>query len=159
MRRLPLAAAVVLLALGCGNASATSGRIAARLVPPSGGILAGRTTTAAIKVTRGGRPLRGVVPRIRLASPGSTVSSTARTSTRPGTYSVRFRLPTAGAWTYRIDAVVTVHKSALADQADQLFNPDGPHKLVLVTCGGEYVGGKQGYEDNRVVTASLVSRP
>ncbi len=64
-----------------------------------------------------------------------------------------------GAWTYRIDAVVTVHKSALADQADKLFDPDGPHKLVLVTCGGEYVGGKEGYEDNRVVTASLLSRP
>jgi YVTN family beta-propeller protein len=102
VRRLPLAVAVVLLALGCGSASATSGRIAARLVPPSGGILAGRTTTAAIKVTRGGRPLRGVVPRIRFASPGATVSSTARASTRPGTYSVRFRLPIAGAWTYRI---------------------------------------------------------
>jgi hypothetical protein len=40
-----------------------------------------------------------------------------------------------------------------------LFSPDGPHKLLLVTCGGEYVGGKEGYEDNRVVTASLVSRP
>lgn len=102
MRRLPLAAALVILALGCGNASATSGRIAARLVPPSGGILAGRTTTAAIKVTRGGRPLRGVVPRIRFASPGATVSSTARASTRPGTYRVRFRLPIAGTWTYRI---------------------------------------------------------
>jgi YVTN family beta-propeller protein len=102
VRRLPLAAAVVLLALGCGNASATSGRIAAQLVPPSGGVLAGRTTTAAIRVTRGGRPLRGVVPRIRFASPGATVSSTGRASTRPGTYSVRFRLPVAGAWTYRI---------------------------------------------------------
>jgi len=64
-----------------------------------------------------------------------------------------------GAWTYRIDAVVTVHKSELAAKSEELFNPDGPHKLVLVTCGGEYVGGKEGYEDNRVVTASLVSRP
>ena len=62
-----------------------------------------------------------------------------------------------GAWTYRIDSVVTVHKSELASKSEELFNPDGPHKLVLVTCGGEYVGGKEGYEDNRVVTASLVS--
>ena len=64
-----------------------------------------------------------------------------------------------GAWTYRIDSVETVHKSDLAGRSEQLFNPDGPHKLVLVTCGGEYVGGQKGYEDNRVVTASLVSRP
>ncbi len=66
----------------------------------------------------------------------------------------------AGAhWVYRIDATETVHKSDLAGRSEQLFDPDGPHKLLLVTCGGEYVGGSEGYEDNRVVTASLVSRP
>jgi hypothetical protein len=52
-----------------------------------------------------------------------------------------------------------VHKTKLAEQAEKLFGPDGPHRLVLVTCGGEYVGGTDGYEDNRIVTASLVSRP
>ncbi|WP_410612245.1 class F sortase [Amycolatopsis sp. lyj-109] len=66
----------------------------------------------------------------------------------------------AGAhWVYRIEATETVHKSDLAGRSEQLFNPDGPHKLLLVTCGGEYVGGSEGYEDNRVVTASLVTRP
>ncbi len=64
-----------------------------------------------------------------------------------------------GAWVYRVDAVETVHKTDLAGRSEQLFDPDGPHKLLLVTCGGEYVGGTEGYEDNRVVTASLVSRP
>jgi hypothetical protein len=64
-----------------------------------------------------------------------------------------------GTWVYRIDAAETVHKSELAGRSEQLFSPDGPHKLLLVTCGGEYVGGSKGYEDNRVVTASLVSRP
>ena len=64
-----------------------------------------------------------------------------------------------GAWVYRVDTTETVHKSELAGRSEQLFSPDGPHKLLLVTCGGEYVGGKEGYEDNRVVTASLVSRP
>ncbi|SED28533.1 Sortase family protein [Amycolatopsis tolypomycina] len=64
-----------------------------------------------------------------------------------------------GAWVYRIDAAETVHKSDLAGRSEQLFDPDGPHKLLLVTCGGEYVGGSEGYEDNRVVTASLVTRP
>ncbi|WP_410583207.1 class F sortase [Amycolatopsis sp. lyj-108] len=64
-----------------------------------------------------------------------------------------------GKWVYKIDEIVTVHKTKLAEQAEKLFGPDGPHRLVLVTCGGEYVGGTDGYEDNRIVTASLVSRP
>ncbi len=64
-----------------------------------------------------------------------------------------------GAWVYRVDATETIHKSELAGRSEQLFDPDGPHKLLLVTCGGEYVGGTEGYEDNRVVTASLVTRP
>ncbi|RSN22489.1 sortase [Amycolatopsis sp. WAC 04169] len=64
-----------------------------------------------------------------------------------------------GKWVYKIGEIVTVHKTKLAEQAEKLFGPDGPHRLVLVTCGGEYVGGTDGYEDNRIVTASLVSRP
>ncbi|MDQ7808229.1 class F sortase [Amycolatopsis sp. A133] len=64
-----------------------------------------------------------------------------------------------GAWVYRIDVTETIHKTELAGRSEQLFNPDGPHQLLLITCGGEYVGGSEGYEDNRVVTASLVSRP
>jgi hypothetical protein len=64
-----------------------------------------------------------------------------------------------GRWVYRVDEVVTVHKDNLAAQSDKLFSQEGPHRLVLVTCGGEYVGGTEGYEDNRIATASLVSRP
>ncbi|MFD8496250.1 class F sortase [Amycolatopsis sp. NPDC059657] len=64
-----------------------------------------------------------------------------------------------GKWTYKIEAVETVHKDKLAQRAEEFFSPDGPHRLVLVTCGGEYVGGSTGYEDNRIVTASLVGRP
>jgi hypothetical protein len=30
---------------------------------------------------------------------------------------------------------------------------------VLVTCGGAYIGGADGYRDNRIVTAGLVVRP
>lgn len=62
-----------------------------------------------------------------------------------------------GRWVYRISEIVTLHKDKLADQADKLFGPDGDPRLVLVTCGGDYVGGAEGYEDNRIVTASLVS--
>jgi DNA-binding beta-propeller fold protein YncE len=100
VRRLLFAAAVALLALGCGNASATSGGLTAKLVTPPAGILAGSATTATIRVTRG-RPARNAVARIRFASADATVAATARATGR-GTYSVRFRLPVAGAWAYRI---------------------------------------------------------
>ncbi|WP_376772145.1 class F sortase [Amycolatopsis echigonensis] len=61
-------------------------------------------------------------------------------------------------WEYKIDEVRTIHKSDLAAESAKLFDPEGPHRLVLVTCGGDYVGGQEGYDDNRVVTASPVTR-
>ncbi|WP_307849769.1 class F sortase [Qaidamihabitans albus] len=64
-----------------------------------------------------------------------------------------------GRWVYRITDVLTLHKDELAGHAERLFGQDGPHRLVLVTCGGDYVGGTDGYEDNRIVTAELVARP
>ncbi|MEU0535877.1 class F sortase [Amycolatopsis tolypomycina] len=56
-------------------------------------------------------------------------------------------------WRYRIAQLVTVHKSDLPARADYLFGPSGPHRVVLVTCGGRWVGGSDGYEENRVVVA------
>ena len=64
-----------------------------------------------------------------------------------------------GRWVYRVDNAVTVPKGDLPAEAPRWFGQDGPHRLVLVTCGGEYVGGTEGYDDNRIVTAALVSRP
>jgi LPXTG-site transpeptidase (sortase) family protein len=54
---------------------------------------------------------------------------------------------------YRIRQLVTVHKDELPSRAQELFGQDGPHRLVLVTCGGRWVGGQDGYEENRVVIA------
>jgi hypothetical protein len=62
-------------------------------------------------------------------------------------------------WVYRVTEVVTLSKEDLPAQAPRLFGQDGPHRLVLVTCGGDYVGGTDGYRDNRIVTAGLVSHP
>jgi hypothetical protein len=63
-----------------------------------------------------------------------------------------------GHWVYRVTGVVTLRKEDLPAQALRLFGQDGPHRLVLVTCGGD-VGGTDGYRDNRIVTAGLVSHP
>jgi hypothetical protein len=59
-------------------------------------------------------------------------------------------------WRYRISQLVTVHKNDLAARADELFGQSGPHRVVLVTCGGRWVGGSDGYEENRVVIADPV---
>ncbi|EOD63091.1 class F sortase, partial [Amycolatopsis vancoresmycina] len=59
-------------------------------------------------------------------------------------------------WRYRISQLVTVHKSDLPARADYLFGQSGPHRVVLVTCGGRWVGGADGYEENRVVTADPI---
>jgi hypothetical protein len=64
-----------------------------------------------------------------------------------------------GKWVYKIASILTVDKDKLDQQAAALFGQDGPHRLVLVTCGGDYVGGTEGYDENRIVTADLVSRP
>jgi hypothetical protein len=56
-------------------------------------------------------------------------------------------------WRYRVSQLVTVHKNDLPARADDLFGQSGPHRVVLVTCGGRWVGGSDGYEENRVVIA------
>ena len=57
-------------------------------------------------------------------------------------------------WRFRITKVVTVHKDELPQQASDLFGQGGEHRVVLVTCGGRFVGGDAGYNDNRIVVAT-----
>lgn len=57
---------------------------------------------------------------------------------------------------YRVRQLVTVHKNDLPQRAQELFGQDGEHRLVLVTCGGRWVGGQDGYEENRIVIAARV---
>lgn len=54
---------------------------------------------------------------------------------------------------YKVSDVVTLNKQKLAKHAKRLFGQQGKHRLVLVTCGGRYVGGEDGYEENRIVIA------
>ncbi|WP_363321348.1 class F sortase [Saccharomonospora sp.] len=72
---------------------------------------------------------------------------------------VTVRDPEGDTWVYRVVAVETLDKDELGTQAPELFSQDGPHRLVLVTCGGDYLGGTDGYSDNHIVTAEPVSAP
>ncbi|WP_104181256.1 class F sortase [Arthrobacter sp. B0490] len=53
---------------------------------------------------------------------------------------------------YRVDDVRNVPKATL-DGSD-VFRRDGPHRLKIITCGGEWLLDKGDYEDNVVLTAS-----
>ena len=59
--------------------------------------------------------------------------------------------------TFVVDQILTVDKDTLPQHADELFGQTGAHRLVLVTCGGKWVGGALGYDQNRVVIAHPVS--
>jgi hypothetical protein len=54
---------------------------------------------------------------------------------------------------YRISQLFSLNKDELPQRAPNLFAQTGTHRIVLVTCGGEWVGGAQGYAQNRVVLA------
>jgi hypothetical protein len=55
---------------------------------------------------------------------------------------------------YRVAQVITLAKDELPHRAEELFAQSGPHRLVLVTCGGQWVGGKIGYASNQIVIAA-----
>jgi hypothetical protein len=56
-------------------------------------------------------------------------------------------------WRFRVTQLLTLNKKTLPERAPSLFSADGPHRIVLATCGGEWVGGALGYADNRVMVA------
>ncbi|MEU3453693.1 class F sortase [Micromonospora sp. NPDC006766] len=41
--------------------------------------------------------------------------------------------------------------------ADRVYGDDGPPGLRLITCGGDWVGGRTGYQDNVIAFASLAT--
>lgn len=57
---------------------------------------------------------------------------------------------------YRVDRVLSVGKDGELP-LDELNRLDGPETLVLVTCGGEFVGPPWGYANNDFVFATPLS--
>ncbi|MBK4138944.1 sortase [Corynebacterium macginleyi] len=46
-----------------------------------------------------------------------------------------------------------------SDFPDVVNDTDGPNRLVLITCGGKFIGGALGYEDNIITVAEPVVPP
>jgi len=57
--------------------------------------------------------------------------------------------------TYQVTSVQTVAKEALASDS-QAFDQAGRHRLVLITCTGNYRRDRGGYDSNLVVIAKPV---
>ncbi|MEO3780040.1 class F sortase [Micromonospora sp. B11E3] len=55
---------------------------------------------------------------------------------------------------FAVDSVEHFGKDDLP--ADRVYGDDGPPALRLITCGGDWVGGRTGYADNVIAFASLV---
>ena len=56
---------------------------------------------------------------------------------------------------YRVTAVTTVTKQALAADSDA-FDQTGDHRLVLITCTGDYDADRGGYDSNLVISAEPI---
>lgn len=54
--------------------------------------------------------------------------------------------------TYIVSSVTRIPRESLTDRAD-LFSSSGPHRLVLLTCAGDFVEDEGGYQDLAVVVA------
>jgi LPXTG-site transpeptidase (sortase) family protein len=59
-------------------------------------------------------------------------------------------------WSYVVSDVELLGKSQFAASAASIFVTDGPSRLVLITCGGDYLESRGGYQANVLVTANPV---
>ena len=56
-------------------------------------------------------------------------------------------------WQYRVHSIELLSHTVFAHRARELFSQFGVTRLILLTCGGEYVRADGGYQANVVVTA------
>ena len=59
---------------------------------------------------------------------------------------------------YRVSSVQDIPRRALADDS-RAFDQGGDHRLVLITCTGDYIRSRGGYQKNLVVTATPIGLP
>lgn len=56
-------------------------------------------------------------------------------------------------WQYQVHSIETLSHDRLAQRARELFSQFGVPRLILLSCGGDYVKTRGGYQANIVVTA------
>lgn len=72
---------------------------------------------------------------------GSTITVSGRDGTR---------------YDFRVDSVEFIDKANLPSEAARVFTRYGPHRLVLITCGGAFDSAAGSYLSNVVVTATPI---
>src|SRR5215210_773546 len=103
MRRLPLI--VVLAALAAPASALAGGWATAGLSPPDGGVGAGDTWNADVKILQHGQtPLAGVIPTvtIRNVATGKEKTFTAKPTDKVGIYRAKVVFPTEGKYSYKV---------------------------------------------------------
>ena len=61
-------------------------------------------------------------------------------------------------WRYEVSDTALLDTAQFAAAAEQIFDVEGEARLVLITCGGEFIQSEGGYQSNTVVTALPISR-
>jgi sortase (surface protein transpeptidase) len=56
--------------------------------------------------------------------------------------------------TYKVKSKQFLPKKLFSAHAGKIFALDGKHRLVLISCSGEYDANRGGYQDNVIVTAT-----
>ena len=51
----------------------------------------------------------------------------------------------------------STNNDPFVDDSDVVNDTEGENRLVLITCGGKFVGGQLGYEDNIITVAEPVA--
>lgn len=71
----------------------------------------------------------------------------------------RIRVSTSDGTTYdfTVQSIEVIDKANLPSQAPRIFTRSGPHRLVLITCGGAFDPSAGSYLSNVVVTATPVT--
>lgn len=103
--RAALAGALAIAALAVTGIASAGGWATAGLEPPSGGLGAGETWNADVKILQHGvTPLVGATPHveIRNATSGKTVKFPARPTDKTGIYRAEVVFPSGGEWTYHV---------------------------------------------------------
>ena len=103
MRRLLLTLALV--ALAAPTSALAGGWATAGLSPPDGGVGAGDTWNADVKILQHGMtPLAGVIPTvtIRNVTTGKEKTFTAKPTDQVGVYRAKVVFPTAGKYSYKV---------------------------------------------------------
>ena len=105
--------------------------------------LSGIGTTVLVGHRDGATDPNGVFRNLDKIEPGDRVTVIDEDGTR---------------WRYEVSDTELLDSAQFATAAEGIFDIEKEARLILITCGGEYIQSDGGYQSNTVVTAFPISR-